>query len=970
MQTTILKAGAGAGKTTTLIRLFEDVAMDFYRAHGRFPKIVLTTFTRKATQEIRERLLSEALKKDQTAMFRYINQRSKVHISTIHGVLSLYLTQFGKELGLAPEFQLVDGSEIQFRQKRILRKLLLENSDYLELVEVYEISSLLMMLDQYYQQHFLNENLAPIGAGELLKLSRQILEKICREGFKYFEQISAYEISDSWKEYFAPFANLKNPEEANIESLKEFFTKLGRKPPFNKRRPAFDESLHDEFKNYIDESKKQVELEAHQESFIERHQYLAEKFRSLADDFCRLNLKERLESSVLGMSDLEALSLRLIRQFPWTAKKFAAQWDYWMIDEYQDTSPLQVELLQHLVGGRPHFVVGDPQQSIYLFRGARSDVFNSKMLEIENSGGQVRSALTNYRSNAPLLEFINSYFSGNPSFTAMVPFKTADTDACAEALILDGGDDAFETEKKAILGLIQEKLANGVPAQEICVLSRTNRILEELSRMAFKAGVPVQLHSAGGFSSRREVLDFLCIIKFLVNPHDNLNFLSVLRSPWFHLEDSKILNLNEKRPHKVSVWNFWNQNLKSFEKDLLDELNHYRDLAEAMGLSETMGKILSEKALIDWSKSLDPSGRREANLWKIFVDLKTRESLPGFNPLQFVDDYENRPPSQDESDATPVVEPDRVNLMTIHASKGLQFGHVIIAGFGNAARSYHGDWWMLDEKTAKWSLALRGPDQKRLASLWGLKVAEERRKRETEESDRVLYVAMTRAKEFLSFVWCLGPRKGSWASSFPFATQEGTHRHDKFSFCVRTKLSENETSLFSDTETVAIRKPYKENFQTQEDRRIITSNDLKFVLEGTKRAAAFHKLFKALKFRPEIWHEPSEEFSEALSFVKGLKEIPIQQILNNGETDWSMTLRRKDQRLRLQLDVLSEVENEAWLVSYKSGSGKDSDKVLNQLADTAKTLNEFKIVAASKINLLVLYPVKKEYSLKTLDFER
>lgn len=965
MRTTILKAGAGAGKTTTLIRLFEDVALDFYKAHKRFPKIVLTTFTRKATQEIRERLLTAALKKDQPAMFRFINQRSRVHISTIHGVLSLFLSQFGKELGLAPEFELATPSEIQFRQRRILKDLLLKNADWLELIEVYEISNLLSMLDQYYQQHFLNENMQVIGPEELKNLSQNILKDISHKGFHFFETISSNPLSESWREYLAPFATLKSPQTVTVEGLRSLFNNLGRKPPFNKKRPAFDESLHEDFKEFLEDSKKSVELESLQDSFISRHTQLAEKFDSLAKSFCEMTFKERLEDSVLGMSDLEAFSLCLIRRFPWTAKKFSTQWDYWMIDEYQDTSPLQVELLQHLVGGKPHFIVGDPQQSIYLFRGARSDVFHNKVNEIQTAGGDVKSALTNYRSTAPLLEFINSYFSNNPAFSKMVPFKSDSPDnLCAEALIIDGGENAFEAEKAAILGLIQEKLDQGVPAQEICVLSRTNRILEDLAQMAFSSGLPVQLHSAGKFSSRREVLDFLAIMKFLVNPHDNLNFLSVLRSPWFRLPDSKILVLTEIP--RASVWSNWNNHLADFENATLAELKNYRDLCEKIGLSETMGRILKDKRLIDSSKSLDPSGRREANLWKIYIELKNKESVAGFNPLQFVDEYENRSDSQDEGDATPVVEPDRVNLMTIHASKGLQFGHVILAGFGGVPRSSQSDWWMLDEETSRWTLALRGLDQQRIASLWGNKIAEQNRKREAEESDRVLYVAMTRAKEFLSFVWCLGPRRGSWASSFPFSTQAGIHNLGNFSFEVRNEISSMRQSLIENSKSISVRPPYSVAKSIEEESRHTKVQDLKFILEGTQKSAEFYHFFKALKFRPEIWEITPPEYLNVVDFLKNLKEIPFQKILSQGEIDWGMTVQKNGQRTRLELDLWSQFDNQAWLVSFKMGSGKDSETVIKELEKTAALLKSAQIISQSEvINLLILYPNKREFIKRT-----
>ena len=90
----------------------------------------------------------------------------------------------------------------------------------------------------------------------------------------------------------------------------------------------------------------------------------------------------------LTISDLENYSLRLIQSFPDAAHEFSQTWDFFMIDEYQDTSPLQVEILNRIVGEKPCFIVGDPQQSIYLFRGARSEVFDAKESELKSSASR------------------------------------------------------------------------------------------------------------------------------------------------------------------------------------------------------------------------------------------------------------------------------------------------------------------------------------------------------------------------------------------------------------------------------------------------------------------------------------------------------------------------------------------------------------------------------------------------------
>jgi ATP-dependent helicase/nuclease subunit A len=106
-QSQLIRAGAGAGKTTRLISTFLDFVREFHNQNGDYPRVVITTFTRKATQEVKERLLVSAI--NEKKVFEYINQKSRVHISTIHGLLSLFLSQFADTIQFSSEIKVIDG---------------------------------------------------------------------------------------------------------------------------------------------------------------------------------------------------------------------------------------------------------------------------------------------------------------------------------------------------------------------------------------------------------------------------------------------------------------------------------------------------------------------------------------------------------------------------------------------------------------------------------------------------------------------------------------------------------------------------------------------------------------------------------------------------------------------------------------------------------------------------------------------
>ena len=111
LKSTIIQAGAGAGKTTNLIQTFIENVKAFKAQHQRYPHVVISTFTRKATQELKERLYAQALKENDQELFDYLNKKSWVHISTLHGLLVPFLSRYGSKAGLNPELKIIGFAE-------------------------------------------------------------------------------------------------------------------------------------------------------------------------------------------------------------------------------------------------------------------------------------------------------------------------------------------------------------------------------------------------------------------------------------------------------------------------------------------------------------------------------------------------------------------------------------------------------------------------------------------------------------------------------------------------------------------------------------------------------------------------------------------------------------------------------------------------------------------------------------------
>ncbi|KYG66020.1 exonuclease RexA [Bdellovibrio bacteriovorus] len=996
----ILRAGAGAGKTTRLTHEFLEYAKSFKESQGRFPRIVVTTFTRKATQELKERLLAKALEEKREDLFHFVSSKSQVQISTIHGVLSLFLSRYGAAVGLTPDYKIMNEAEIRKGARKIIRKYLLEDAQLQELLEEYDFGTLENSLIHYFNESVVFPEMRFISGAELEKETEKFIKKTAGEIRKVALEIQQESTNDKWQEYAQSLAQFSWRQES--ESWEDFYARLESfwehlaKPVFRKTSAPFSLSLNDELSQARDHVDELLESGRYRPAFWEKHQKNCELFEKLAKSFAHDFMASKLEQGLLSMSDLEVLSYKIIREAPEAAVKFSQEWDYWMVDEYQDTSPVQVALLRHLIGEKRFFVVGDPQQSIYLFRGARSEVFQQKVDEVRNEGGQVESKLVNYRSSPEVLEFLNLYFTslGKNQFAAMTPApdkeKKGNAQPIAQIQMTEtSDDDETSMEVLSTVARIQELLKDGVPPEQICVLGRTHKTLEDIAKVAQDHGVPLQLHSGSSFYERREVLDALAILKFLINPHDNANFVALLRSPWFGIADSELLKFCHHSKHS-----YWKEALKSVES--LSDSHPIRSLKGLLGMSEekglswTLKSALVDFGLFDYSAKVDSTGRREANLWKVLSLLSSEERRPGFNFLDFLDaslETLTADKGGEDADATPVIEPKRVNFMTVHASKGLQFDQVILPGMGQDPRASHASVFSVRENDGLWSLKVRNDETQAMdGSILADQITEELRQREAEEFNRVLYVALTRAKLGITLLWDRKVGKKSWAAHCPLNLEEGLHEEKDFSYLVRVENTRPEKMLQETLANKDVRKPWTHTIPEAVKRSVsVTSlvapesaHDSVYVpkasqmgvgLAKAQQGTQAHRLFESLKYSSyeDLLGIIEPEFKKPLDYLKNASEIPLFEIIEKGFVEWGFAMKQGSTLLQGQIDLWGVINSTLWVVDYKTGSQKYSDVAFQQLKAYAWSLRKMGYAdGIQDVKLAVVYPLDEVIKIKTL----
>lgn len=1026
----IVRAGAGAGKTYTLTHKVMDIAEDHLKREGRLPRLVVTTFTRKATQELRERLMVLALD-EKPHLVDFVNSRSNLVVSTIHGVMDLYLKRYGGNICVDPGYKVISGAEAGKIARQTLRQVLLdapEASDLLESFPFNRLVALFRRLDALLSE---NPDVSSFSIADFESLFAQRALEVARDLNAVAFKIKEESVKTDWLQMADDYRKLASLLKAGdwVTNRDVYLSTLGAMTSARKnaKSPPVTDATADEAKE-VRERAKELSEPLYDPSawlvFTSRYQLIDRIGREFSDAFRRAKIRQGL----LEISDLELLAMDCVRKHPSTAEAFWKEWDHWLIDEYQDTSPFQVELLRKLSGERPNFIVGDPQQSIYLFRGARSEVFGEKEEEILGGGGDRRLLTMNRRSRPELLLFLNDFFARlDPPFKPMEPFvkegdsidpkrvvatvfvaDPADAELASESEApveeseagSDQEDSKTAPEMMALVAHVQRLMANGAKPEDICVLARTNRVLSEVASWLSQYRLPTHLHAASGFYDRREIRDALAFLKFLVNPHDNFNLIEVLRSPWFKMPDETLAEMLEGRPE--SLWERLLEARSSADQfQIVGLLQHSVQDTMVKGLSETFKDGLISAGFIDLAHVHDVSGRRESNIWKLLAKLQQEESMPGFNPLAFIAGSMNALKIEEgnaEGDAVAAVEPDRINLMTVHASKGLEFKHVIFPRMEQKPRLTTNEEFTYDEDAGKWALRVPyGEDRDMVKSLPEELWLERFQKQELNEHARVLYVALTRAVETVYLSWTRPAQKNSWAEMVKLDLAPGVHATESYSYEVLAEKPELRAVETQQEEVHEPRAKWRELTEPQGalglrpdmhrqkamsvtqllDRKAGlhfvsganpgVTHRLKVASEGT----AVHRLMELLKYPSQDrlgqlvrkWFPGQEEkILAGIEFVRDSSNPPLMEIIKNGSVEWGFSIKEDGLLIEGQVDLWGRTDSgEAWIVDYKTGNPEFKQKAFEQMSLYALALRKSGQVAPNeKLHLAAVYPFARE----------
>ncbi|GGL19003.1 UvrD-helicase domain-containing protein [Deinococcus radiotolerans] len=480
------------------------------------------------------------------------------------------------------------------------------------------------------------------------------------------------------------------------------------------------------------------------------------------------------EQEVATFADLEVCADRALA-LPQVRSYYQARWTHLLIDEAQDTNPVQWRILQALADESVTLtVVGDEKQSIYAFRRADVGVFREARQTVQERGGEVIRMGTSFRTHEGLVTAVNAFFASlmqgpdrlRPTAATFEPLDAhrpahpAGEDAPSvevHALLGDEAGALRGAEANLIAGRIQALLLEGTPVydretrsvrplrlSDIAVLFRARTNLGAYEDALSRAGLPYVVHGGRGLYDRPEVMDAVSLLRAVADPTADVHLAAVLRGPHVHLTDTQLLAIGEDH---VSGECFWDAAQRSADPAVQGAVTLIRALREAsvtLSTSQLLAEADRRTGALLVHAAMPDGPRRVANL-RLFQGLLRRWAQEGLRDVVSVADHLARL-ERLEAQAPEAVSPhpDAAQLMTIHGSKGLEFPVVIVADAlrqgGGPAGAVRFD--------AQLGVALRLPRLEEDTPEWAALEAAQK-ERHTSESERVAYVAFTRAADLL-----------------------------------------------------------------------------------------------------------------------------------------------------------------------------------------------------------------------------
>ena len=805
----LVEAGAGSGKTTSLIRRMVSLLKSGDLTVG---KIAAITFTRKAAGELRERFQTELEKTCREAKDSHVKDRlqqalidlDQCFLGTIHSFCASLLRERPVEAKLDPAFKELDAMEETSLKDQAWEGYLLEiklnTPQHITRLEDIGIATLDMksafsVLSQYPDVILVSEETPKpelSTAFETLKLlvcqARKALPD--QEPEKGWDPLQKVILK---AERFIRFFNLE--QEINIVSLLKLFD---RQLEVTQNRW----NSKDEAKQYRDEFNVFAEATVAPilQAWREYCHHILMEFLIPAVNYYE---QARFKHSTLNFQDLLLKTRNMLRENPEVRDYFHSKYPRLLVDEFQDTDPVQAEIIFYLTGQDVNerdwhrllpypcalFVVGDPKQSIYRFRRADIDTYNLVKKLIQQSGGDVLKLTANFRSVQVLGEVLNPIFqrvfpdhetSHQAEFSPLETLRPNGTEAVVGLRLLTipaeykNKEEIFAEDAERIARYIRWALDGNIslahpgeqPGVEVMrkpepkdfmILLRFKDGMDTYARALEKYGIPLSMTGGTSIGDSLELAELFKLLRVLANPDDQVLMVGVLRGLFFGFSDDELYQIKKANGHfnlYSPVPEGIDDNLTTKYAHALNKLKEYLYWTRQMLPTVAITKLITDLGLIPYTLGLSNSQSRTAYFYQVLELLRQTEINGKTRFDQIIAEFGVilSGTLEDEISLT-AKEENAVRLMNLHKAKGLEAPVVFLAQPYKAV-SQRAEIHIKRQGTEPRGYFVfshqRGFQSECLAQPVGWDEYEnEELKYLREEENRLVYVAATRSKNLL-----------------------------------------------------------------------------------------------------------------------------------------------------------------------------------------------------------------------------
>lgn len=745
---TCVVAGPGSGKTTVLVEYFRRLV-----AEGVDPtRILAITFTEKAAGNMRKKLAETFQERPETRA-----KLERAWVSTVHGFCARLLREQAVFAGVDPEFKVADE-----RQSWRLQR-----------------ESMAAAMEQLFQEQ-------PAGLRALIRgLSSPDFEEAVLSAYDAMrgngtsvEQLAAFpmpagaqwsELADmlralrgeplsTWsyaqKQYLAGVMEdaervlTSEGARARLQAIAGFSVNLN-----NCKRGNNAYTLVRQIRGFIDQCKYTLVTEA----FAGEREFLI----GIVRRFDQLYRARKRQAGLLDFSDLEEFAVRLMESDGAVRERIRGQFDHILMDEFQDTNGQQSRLLGLIRAPNCFYAVGDINQSIFGFRHAEPRGFQEYRNGIVARGGRLVDLRENFRSRGAILRAVEQVLEGENGIEPRPLIAgrefAGERAGCVEAVSFGESREEAQWVARRMV-----ELAGEFEFREMALLVRNTEVIGDFTDAFDEAGIPYVVNRGRGFFEAREINDLTHLLRVIANPRDEISLATVLRSPLASVSDEALLALRLLDENMgAAVLRLEPSAAAQFEAADFATLCRFRDRLRQW---RTRREFVSFDRLLlgaidDCGYPYAAGSRAAANIDK-FLALAREASARGSLDEFVAEVALVRADNPREPDAPPEDSANAVQVMTVHSAKGLEFPVVFVGALQKGVESTPPV--VAFEPNIGLGARWRNPAAREDKDDLVHHALRERRKvREQEESNRLLYVAMTRAEQHLALSFSGKP--ANWA---------------------------------------------------------------------------------------------------------------------------------------------------------------------------------------------------------------